>query len=111
MASRGLPRQREGHLEQRRHPFSARPDIIEDIHRRFLEKTGADIIETNTFSAHQHPARNGILPRRQEEPRVLQSIIEDQFLVTSRGRSIPNRPEPVPQMGGYRRREKTRRKR
>jgi 5-methyltetrahydrofolate--homocysteine methyltransferase len=27
-----------------------RPDIIEDIHRRFLE-AGADIIETNTFSA------------------------------------------------------------
>jgi 5-methyltetrahydrofolate--homocysteine methyltransferase len=25
-----------------------RPDIIEDIHRRFLE-AGADIIETNTF--------------------------------------------------------------
>src|SRR6187551_2870040 len=27
-----------------------RPDVIEDIHRRFLE-AGADIIETNTFGA------------------------------------------------------------
>ena len=29
-----------------------RPDIIEDIHRRFLE-AGADIIETNTFNANR----------------------------------------------------------
>lgn len=29
-----------------------RPDVIEDIHRKYLE-AGADIIETNTFSANQ----------------------------------------------------------
>ena len=29
-----------------------RPDIVEDIHRRYLE-AGADIIETNTFSAQR----------------------------------------------------------
>ena len=30
----------------------SRPDIIEDIHRRYLE-VGADIISTNTFSAQR----------------------------------------------------------
>ncbi|MBX7211715.1 MAG: homocysteine S-methyltransferase family protein [Verrucomicrobiaceae bacterium] len=61
-----------------------RPDIIEDIHRRFLE-AGADILETNTFSATSiaqseffvdDPAERG----GRKDPEFFQSVIENKFL-------------------------------
>ncbi len=60
------------------------PDMICDIHRRFLE-AGADIIETNTFSATSiaqseffvdDPREHG----RRKDPEFYQRIIEDSFL-------------------------------
>ena len=61
-----------------------RPDVIEDIHRRFLE-AGADIIETNTFSATalaqseffvEDPMEQG----GRKDPEFFQRILEDRFL-------------------------------
>src|SRR5881398_2377632 len=61
-----------------------RPDEIGDIHRRFLE-AGADIIETNTFSATsigqsevfvEHPREKG----GRKNPAFYQSVIENKFL-------------------------------
>src|SRR5262245_31280590 len=61
-----------------------RPDVIGDIHRRFLE-AGADIIETNTFSATsigqseffvEDPREHG----GRKDPAFYQKIIEDKFL-------------------------------
>src|SRR5919205_85068 len=61
-----------------------RPDVITDIHRRFLE-AGADIIETNTFSATsigqseffvEDPREHG----GRKDPAFYQKIIEDKFL-------------------------------
>ena len=61
-----------------------RPDIISDIHKRFLE-AGADIIETNTFSATslgQHeffvddPRDSG----GRKDPAFFEKIVEDKFL-------------------------------
>ena len=55
-----------------------RPDIIEDIHRRFLE-AGADIIETNTFSATSI-AQAEFFREGKKNPEFFQGIIEDKFL-------------------------------
>ncbi len=61
-----------------------RPDVIEDIHRRFLE-AGADIIETNTFSATslaqseffvEDPLETG----GRKDPEFFQKILGDKFL-------------------------------
>ncbi|HYF35854.1 MAG TPA: homocysteine S-methyltransferase family protein, partial [Prosthecobacter sp.] len=61
-----------------------RPDVIEDIHRRFLE-AGADIIETNTFSATSISQSEFFVtdPREhggRKDPEFFQKIIEDKFL-------------------------------
>src|SRR6476620_5529945 len=61
-----------------------RPDIIEDIHRRFLE-AGADIIETNTFSGTSISQSEFFVedPRERggrKDPAFFQKIIEDKFL-------------------------------
>ena len=61
-----------------------RPDVIEDIHRRFLE-AGADIIETNTFSATSISQSEFFVedPREKggrKDPEFFQKIIEDKFL-------------------------------
>jgi 5-methyltetrahydrofolate--homocysteine methyltransferase len=55
-----------------------RPDIIEDIHKRFLE-AGADIIETNTFSATSI-AQAEFFREGKKNPEFFQGIIEDKFL-------------------------------
>src|SRR5688572_11810958 len=60
------------------------PQMITDIHRRFLE-AGADIIETNTFSATtigqseffvEDPREHG----GRKDPEFYQKVIEDKFL-------------------------------
>jgi 5-methyltetrahydrofolate--homocysteine methyltransferase len=61
-----------------------RPDVICDIHRRFLE-AGADIIETNTFSATSIGQSEFFVddPREhggRKDPAFYQGVIEDQFL-------------------------------
>ena len=61
-----------------------RPDVIEDIHRRFLE-AGADIIETNTFSGTSIAQSEFFVedPREKggrKDPEFFQKIIEDKFL-------------------------------
>src|ERR1700761_1230569 len=61
-----------------------RPDVICDIHRRFLE-AGADIIETNTFSATSIGQSEFFVddPREKggrKDPAFYQAIIEDKFL-------------------------------
>jgi 5-methyltetrahydrofolate--homocysteine methyltransferase len=62
------------------------PEMIGDIHRRFLE-AGADIIETNTFSATtigqseffvEDPREHG----GRKDPAFFQRVIEDPFLET-----------------------------
>ncbi|MCC7259837.1 MAG: homocysteine S-methyltransferase family protein, partial [Alphaproteobacteria bacterium] len=55
-----------------------RSDVIEDIHRRFLE-AGADIIETNTFSATSI-AQAEFFREGKKNPEFFQGIIEDKFL-------------------------------
>jgi 5-methyltetrahydrofolate--homocysteine methyltransferase len=60
------------------------PDMICDIHRRFLE-AGADIIETNTFSATSIGQSEFFVddPREhggRKDPAFYQKIIEDKFL-------------------------------
>lgn len=55
-----------------------RPDVIEDIHKRFLE-AGADIIETNTFSGTSI-AQAEFFREGKKNPEFFQGIIEDQFL-------------------------------
>ena len=55
-----------------------RPDIIEDIHKRFLE-AGADIIETNTFSATSI-AQAEFFREGKKNPEFFQGILEDTFL-------------------------------
>src|SRR5579862_501504 len=62
------------------------PKMIGDIHRRFLE-AGADIIETNTFSATSITQSEFFVddPREhggRKNPEFYQKIIEDQFLGT-----------------------------
>jgi 5-methyltetrahydrofolate--homocysteine methyltransferase len=61
-----------------------RPEMIGDIHRRFLE-AGADIIETNTFGATSITQSEFFVedPREhggRKDPAFYQQIIEDQFL-------------------------------
>ena len=59
-----------------------RPDIIEDIHRRFLE-AGADIIETNTFSGTsiaQAEFFKEVPHGRRKDPEFFQTVLEDKFL-------------------------------
>jgi len=63
-----------------------RPDEIGDIHRRFLE-AGADIIETNTFSATSIGQSEFFIedPREKggrKDPAFYQSVIENKFLET-----------------------------
>ncbi|MFT5028453.1 MAG: 5-methyltetrahydrofolate--homocysteine methyltransferase, partial [Candidatus Binatia bacterium] len=60
------------------------PDTISDIHKRFLE-AGADIIETNTFSATSLGQSEFFVedPRDtggRKDPEFYQGIIEDKFL-------------------------------
>jgi 5-methyltetrahydrofolate--homocysteine methyltransferase len=61
-----------------------RPDVITDIHRRFLE-AGADIIETNTFSATSIGQSEFFVedPREtggRKNPAFYQRVIDDKFL-------------------------------
>ncbi len=61
-----------------------RPDVVGDIHRRFLE-AGADIIETNTFSATSIGQSEFFIedPREKggrKDPAFYQSVIENKFL-------------------------------
>ncbi|WP_395736098.1 methionine synthase [Prosthecobacter sp.] len=59
-----------------------RPDIIEDIHRRFLE-AGADIIETNTFSGTsiaQAEFFKEVPEGGRKDPAFFQTVLEDKFL-------------------------------
>src|ERR1700688_3873592 len=63
-----------------------KPDMIGDIHRRFLE-AGADIIETNTFGAPSITQSEFFVddPREhggRKDPEFYQKIIEDPFLGT-----------------------------
>ena len=60
------------------------PDVIGDIHRRFLE-AGSDIVETNNFSATSISQSEFFVddPREhggQKDPEFFQGIIEDPFL-------------------------------
>jgi 5-methyltetrahydrofolate--homocysteine methyltransferase len=60
------------------------PDMIMDIHRRFLE-AGADILETNTFGATSITQSEFFVedPREtggRKDPDFYQKVIEDQFL-------------------------------
>lgn len=60
------------------------PDMICDIHRRFLE-AGADIIETNTFGATSIAQSEFFVddPREsggRKDPEFYQKVIEDQYL-------------------------------
>ncbi|MBL9145122.1 MAG: methionine synthase [Verrucomicrobiaceae bacterium] len=61
-----------------------KPEIIEDIHKRFLE-AGADIIETNTFSGTSIAQSEFFVedPREKggrKDPAFFQTIIENKFL-------------------------------
>jgi 5-methyltetrahydrofolate--homocysteine methyltransferase len=61
-----------------------KPEMIEDIHRRFLE-AGADIIETNTFGATSITQSEFFVddPRERggrKDPAFYQKVIEDSFL-------------------------------
>jgi len=63
-----------------------KPEMIGDIHRRFLE-AGADIIETNTFGATSITQSEFFVddPREhggRKDPEFYQKIIEDPFLGT-----------------------------
>jgi 5-methyltetrahydrofolate--homocysteine methyltransferase len=63
-----------------------KPEMIGDIHRRFLE-AGADIIETNTFGATSIAQSEFFVedPREhggRKDPEFYQKIIDDQFLGT-----------------------------
>src|SRR5262245_408675 len=62
----------------------SKPEMIGDIHRRFLE-AGADIIETNTFGATSITQSEFFVddPRERggrKDPAFYQTIIEDRFL-------------------------------
>src|SRR6204780_3432028 len=64
----------------------AQPEMIGDIHRRFLE-AGADIIETNTFGATSITQSEFFVedPRERggrKDPAFYQKVIDDQFLGT-----------------------------
>jgi cobalamin-dependent methionine synthase I/methionine synthase I (cobalamin-dependent) len=58
-----------------------RPDVIGDIHRRFLE-AGADILETNTFSGTSL-AQSEFFPAgddSRKDPEYFQRVLDDRFL-------------------------------
>src|SRR6202453_4382071 len=62
-----------------------RPELIGDIHRRFLE-AGADIVETNTFGATSISQSEFFVddPRERggrKDPEFYQKVIDDKFLV------------------------------
>ena len=62
----------------------AQPEMVGDIHRRFLE-AGADIIETNTFGATSLAQSEFFVddPRDhggRKDPEFFQKIVENQFL-------------------------------
>ncbi|MFZ0478079.1 MAG: homocysteine S-methyltransferase family protein [Terriglobales bacterium] len=62
----------------------SKPEMIEDIHRRFLE-AGADIIETNTFGATSITQSEFFVddPRERggrKDPAFYQKVIDDSFL-------------------------------
>ncbi len=64
-----------------------RPELIGDIHRRFLE-AGADILETNTFGATTIAQSEFFVddPRThggRKDPEFYQKVIEDRFLSES----------------------------
>ncbi|HEY1803055.1 MAG TPA: homocysteine S-methyltransferase family protein [Terracidiphilus sp.] len=61
-----------------------RPDVVADIHRRFLE-AGADILETNTFGATTIAQSEFFVddPRERggrKDPEFYQRIVDDKFL-------------------------------
>ncbi|MGA9060962.1 MAG: homocysteine S-methyltransferase family protein [Terracidiphilus sp.] len=61
-----------------------RPELVGDIHRRFLE-AGADIVETNTFSATSIAQSEFFVDNPRErggrkDPEFYQKVIEDRFL-------------------------------
>ncbi len=61
-----------------------RPDVVRDIHRRFLE-AGADILETNTFGATTIAQSEFFVddPREhggRKDPEFYQKIVDDTFL-------------------------------
>jgi 5-methyltetrahydrofolate--homocysteine methyltransferase len=63
-----------------------KPEMIGDIHRRFLE-AGADIIETNTFGATSITQSEFFVedPRERggrKDPAFYQKVVDDQFLAT-----------------------------
>jgi 5-methyltetrahydrofolate--homocysteine methyltransferase len=63
-----------------------KPEMIADIHRRFLE-AGADIIETNTFGATSITQSEFFVedPRERggrKDPAFYQKVVDDQFLGT-----------------------------
>ena len=71
------------------------PEMICDIHRRFLE-AGADIIETNTFGATSITQSEFFVddPREhggRKDPEFYQKIIDDPFLGIWLGRSMRSR--------------------
>ena len=88
---------------------SRSPDVIGDIHRRFLE-AGADIIETNTFSGTSIAQSEFFVedPRREEAAARTRSSTRrssrTSSSTTSPGRSIRVR-QPVPRVGGSRRQQ------
>ena len=72
-----------------------KPEMIGDIHRRFLE-AGADIIETNTFGATSITQSEFFVedPREKggrKDPAFYQKVIDNPFLGTWPGISTSNR--------------------
>jgi 5-methyltetrahydrofolate--homocysteine methyltransferase len=63
------------------------PAMIGDIHRRFLE-AGADIIETNTFSRHEHRPERVLRRRPAREGRAQRPGV----LPEDHRRQVPQRP-------------------
>ncbi|MGE3310343.1 MAG: methionine synthase, partial [Limisphaerales bacterium] len=59
-----------------------RPDVIRDIHRQYL-LAGADLVETNTFSATtigQHDFLFERHPAGRKDPRFFDDVVQDPFL-------------------------------
>jgi 5-methyltetrahydrofolate--homocysteine methyltransferase len=59
-----------------------RPQVIEEIHRQYLE-AGADIVETNTFSATtigQHDFLFARHPESRKDPAFFEEVVSDAFL-------------------------------
>ena len=83
------------------------PEMIGDIHRRFLE-AGADIIETNTFGATSITQSEFFVddPREhggRKDPAFYQKIIDDPFLNDLAWEINETVRAPVPRMGRPRR--------